>query len=88
MQGYIVSILFATISRVILGTFVYLKGRGSSVNRTFALLSLCIAVWSFGIVMSIAAPEKTLALFWARFGHFGSIMIPVLFLHFIYEILS
>jgi signal transduction histidine kinase len=88
MQGYIVSILFTSITSIILGTFVFLKGSKSRVNRIFALLSLSIAVWSFGIVMSIAAPEKTMALFWVRFGHIGSIMIPALFLHFIYEILS
>ena len=88
MQGYIVSGLFTTITSIILGIFVYLKGKKIATNRVWFLLNLCIAVWSFGIVKSITAPDKTLGLFWARFDHFGAILIPVLFLNFVYEILN
>ena len=76
------ALITASIS-LLLGGFVYLRGPKFSVNRTWALLSFFIALWSFSIVMIMNAPNERMGLWWARMIYFGAIPIPAVFLHFI-----
>ena len=88
MEGYIISGLLTTITSFCLGLFVYLRNKKEALNRLWFLLSIAIAIWSFGVVTSITAPDKTLGLFWGRFNHLGVIFIPVLFLHFVVTLVT
>jgi signal transduction histidine kinase len=74
--------LITAITSIILGVFVYLRGTKLTSNRTWALLSCCVAVWSFSIVLIMHAPNERMALIWARMVYFGAIPIPATLLHF------
>jgi signal transduction histidine kinase len=87
MNGYVISGLLTTVTSFLLGLFVYLKNKKEDLNQIWFFLSVSIAIWSYGVVRSITAPDKAAALMWARIDHVGAILIPVMFLHFVYEIL-
>lgn len=71
-----------------LGLFVYLKDRSNFTNKYFALFSLSVAIYGFGFAQQGIATEKESSLFWIRIIMFGTILIPIFFLQFIYSILK
>ena len=74
--------LITTITSVLLGAFVYLRGSKLTPNRTWAFLSFFVALWSFAVVMIMNAPNERMGLVWARMIYFGAIPIPATLLHF------
>ena len=74
--------LITAITSLMLGAFVYLRGSKLTPNRAWALLSFCVALWSFAVVMIMNAPNEKMGLLWARMIYFGAIPIPATLLHF------
>ena len=83
MDSYVISGILTTVTSFTLGVFVYLKKSKDALNIIWFLLSLSTAIWSFGVVKSITAPNEALGLFWGRFNHVGVILIPVFFWNFL-----
>src|SRR5439155_848216 len=73
--------LLGSIVNVLLAFFVVSRSRGTTVNRVYGLLGLCIAVWNLGTFSLFRVEHQEMALFWARFLQFGVIFIPVLLFH-------
>jgi len=80
--------MITAILSLTLGAFVYYRGRKSIINLSFALMSLSIFVWSFGVSREIVAQNIQIGLFWNRFLYIGAISIPVFFLHFVLSLLN
>lgn len=83
MNIYSLPVIVTTATSLILGIFVYAKGKDLRPNRIWAALSFVIALWSFAIVMIMNAPNDRVAYWAARLIYFGAIPIPAVFLHFI-----
>jgi len=47
-----------------------------------------IAIWSFGIAMKTITLDGSWVIFWVKLLHAGAILLPVLFLHFIFVLLN
>ncbi|MCD4705535.1 hypothetical protein K8R61_00450, partial [bacterium] len=70
------------------GIFVYLTNKGKTVNKMFFLLSLCGAIWSFGLFFMINTQNITMGYYCRLFMDCGTILLPAFWLHFIYSILN
>ncbi|MDP3882944.1 MAG: histidine kinase N-terminal 7TM domain-containing protein [Candidatus Staskawiczbacteria bacterium] len=70
----------------LLGIFIYLKNGKQVVNKTYAGLSLCSAIWSFGFFVMLSSKTVEAAYFWRMFMDAGAIFIPAFWMHFIYSI--
>lgn len=88
MTHYLLTNYLIIVAAVILGVFVFLKDRHSLIYRTFLLLNLSLAVWSFGFIETVTATSREIALFWGRALYLGAIFIPTFFLHFILAFLK
>lgn len=82
-----ISFLFGVVITILIGVFVYLKGREEITNRIWGLLCLSVGWWYFGRYMRSTSVNETDALFWCRFLYIGAIFIPSLFLHFCLSLL-
>lgn len=68
---------------IVLGFFVYMKGREHSINKIWAFFCLSVSLWSLGLGMMADSQTEAAALFWLKYVHYiGAIFIPILFLHF------
>jgi two-component system NtrC family sensor kinase len=85
---YTLSNLLSAIIFLGLAGFVYLRGRNRLVNRLFALWSVSVSLWAFGVFGQSLAPDEEEALRWSQFLHVGAAFIPILFLHFILRYLN
>ncbi len=68
--------------------FVFLKGGGSKATRLWAIFTACVAVYGFGAFMASGAADYNAAFRWWQFSYMGVIMLPVLFMHFVYDFLG
>jgi len=78
--------IIATIAAVfylIVAIFVYSKKRPSAVNRSFALMLLCVSLWNVNIAGILAAPTPAMAELWGKIFRNGLLFIPPTVLHFI-----
>ena len=75
--------LLTSLISLLLGLFVFLKGKDKPANITLALSSLALTLWCFGQLMGGLADSKAAVLWWTRVGIGGAIFIPVFFLHFV-----
>lgn len=83
MNNYIISSLATSFTTLALALFVFLKNKKRPLNRTFALYTVSIGVWSYGFYRMITASNIEQGLFWSRALHIGALFIPTLFLHFV-----
>ena len=88
MTFYISSLLFTGIGSILLGAFVYLKGRNKAPNITLALFTLAVGVWCLGQAFGEIATAKEVVLFWTRINLAGAILIPLCFLAFIFSLVN
>jgi PAS domain S-box-containing protein len=51
---------------MLLGSFVYLRGRKNAVNISFIILTSTIALWSFGVFMIVSVWRNSNPIFWVR----------------------
>ncbi|MBU0672562.1 MAG: hypothetical protein KJ732_06015 [Candidatus Margulisbacteria bacterium] len=71
-----------------LAIFVFSKGKEKAVNRTLALFSLTLAVWTLAQSIGEMAEAKAVVLIWTRINVGAAVLLPVLYLHFILSLLE
>ena len=74
--------VITAVTSILLGCFVYLRGRKLLPNRLWAILSLFMALWSFSMVLTMNAANERVASWWIRMLYFGAIPLPAILLHF------
>ncbi|MFA5115981.1 MAG: SpoIIE family protein phosphatase [Candidatus Omnitrophota bacterium] len=67
---------------IILGLFVYFKGRHKAENRLFALTSIFAGVWCSFPFLTNLITDNASALFWARIVYIPAVFVPATFAHF------
>lgn len=80
--------LLTAIAAIIFGLFVYLKNRQSEINKSYAFLSLSIALWGLAYYFWPLADNKQQALISFQILHMGAILIAPSFLWFILSLLD
>jgi len=65
------------------GVLIAFKNWREMANRVFFLMTLSLAVWSFGYWQWLLAGNADLALFWVRVFSAGSLFIPVFYFHWV-----
>lgn len=88
MNFYGLSGLVNGITATLLGLFVYFKNRRETVNRSFGLFGLSVAVWGYSYFLYQMVTNKIAALFWCRALMAGAIFIPACFLYFVLSLLN
>ena len=82
MNLYALANLLTSLFSILLGIFVFLKGKNKLINKTFSLWALSVGIWSFGIYRHALAVDSFSAMFWSQFLHGAAIFIPTLFFQF------
>lgn len=74
--------LIILIASSILGIFVYLANRHSSINKSFSLICFSIALWIFTNLMVDLSRTEAQGLLWTRLTLFGVTIAPLFFIYF------
>ncbi|MEA2088826.1 MAG: histidine kinase N-terminal 7TM domain-containing protein, partial [Patescibacteria group bacterium] len=82
------SYFLGAIAPFLVGIFVYLTNKDKIVNKMFFLLSLCGAIWSFGLFLMFNTQNIIMSYYYRLFMDCGSILLPAFWLHFVYSILN
>lgn len=82
MSVYTVLPLIASVANLFLGGLVIGKKPSGRINRVWAFLCLCLAIWSLGTFALYISHDKVLALSWLKLYNAGVVLIPAAFLHF------
>jgi two-component sensor histidine kinase len=64
------------------GVYVLWKNPGNRINRWFFYLSLCVAFWSLGFLLSYKAPTISQAIYWEKISIAGLILFPAFLIRF------
>jgi len=88
MNLFVLFSLINGITATLFGVFVFLKNRKDLLNKTFFLMSLGVAIWSFGYCKWLLVEEREIALFWSRALNFGATLIPIFYLHWVLGLLN
>jgi signal transduction histidine kinase len=80
--------LLALLLNVLLIGSALAGDRKSPRHYVFALLAGALAVWNLGVFGLRASGDPATALAWERFLHYGVILIPVLFYHYVLAFLD
>jgi len=82
MNTYAIPSLVAALATLYLSLFVLSKNKENPVNRTFALLILCITIWNVDIIGIRGAPNDDFAELWGSIFRPGLLFVPATALHF------
>ena len=74
--------LFASITYLLIGSFVYFRNSSRPLNRHFSLMLLCVSIWQIQIAGIRGAPNVEFADMWGSLFRIGLLFIPPTFLHF------
>jgi hypothetical protein len=85
--NYIAGALITLVITLFLGSLIFVKGRGGNIVRSYFLLMLSIAAFSFGMLLFSVFNDSRHALLLARFCHLGVSFIPVFYFHFIVKLM-
>lgn len=88
MNWYGISNILAAITSVYIAIFLFIKGYKNKISRIWSVFSICVAIYGFGAYMASGAKNYDLAFWWWQFSYVGVILLPVLFLIFVYEFLN
>ena len=80
--------LIGGLTSLFLAVFIYFQNRKETINRLYAGLSACSAIWSLGFLGMISTSFRDAAVFWRWFMEAGSIFIPAFWFHFVFTFLS
>src|SRR6185295_12166769 len=80
--------LLALLLNVLLLGSALAGARKSHRHYVFALLAGAFAIWNLGVFGLRGSPDPATALIWERFLHYGVILIPVLFYHYVLAFLD
>ncbi|MFC1549236.1 histidine kinase N-terminal 7TM domain-containing protein, partial [Candidatus Omnitrophota bacterium] len=67
---------------------MFIKGRKNRLCRLWSIFSFCVAIYGFGAYIAANSATEASAFTWWQVSHFGVILIPILFFHFIYTFLG
>ncbi len=79
---YSISSILAVATCIILGLFVYFKGKNKAENRTFAMTSIFAGVWCSFPFFTNLITDNNAALFWSRVIYIPAVFVPSTFAHF------
>ncbi len=82
MTQFSLAALITSVTTFLLGVFVFIYNRKSTVNKIFCLYSLSISEWSFFTALHALTASPALSLLSAKIMHIGVPFIPVLFFNF------
>ena len=88
MTYYAFSGLINGLISTVVGLFVYVRNPKDIRNRTFGLLCVGLAVWSYFYLLWRITPDGRLALLYVRGLMAGAIFIPVFSLHHVLAVLN
>lgn len=74
------------VSTLVIGLFVYVRNRASSVHRVFLLYSLAIFQWGVCTALQVLQTDLATALFWGRLSHVGVLYVPIFFYWFTLQV--
>ncbi|HMQ52581.1 MAG TPA: histidine kinase N-terminal 7TM domain-containing protein [Anaerolineae bacterium] len=78
---HISPLLLAGLVSVLLGIYAW-RRRSTTGATAFTLLTLTVAIWSFGYVLEIASGDRAVKIFWAKVQYFGITGTPLAWLAF------
>lgn len=87
MNLFALSGLLTFISSSIFGVFSWGKGK-KFLNKIWAIFNLSVAIWGLGAYQFSSTLDQEAVFFWLRLGHVGVTLIPVFFIHFVFELLE
>ncbi|MDI6781580.1 MAG: ATP-binding protein [bacterium] len=79
---YALPSLVATIANLFLAIFVYHRNKRARVNQVFAILSLCLASWNFGVFSWYLPLQEHVIDLLSRIFRTGLLFVPPTSLHF------
>ncbi len=85
MEWYPITTLATALINATLAVVLYKRGNHKGENALSAYLLIAVAFWCFGSFMVNIAKTPEMGLLWNRLLHVGAIMVPPLFIHFIWE---
>ncbi len=87
MNLFALSGLLTFVSALSLGIFSWIKGK-KFLNKIWAIFNFAVAVWGLGAFKFSTTLNQNDVFFWLRFANIGVILIPVFFIHFVFEFLE
>lgn len=88
MNIFSISSLIAFVTCVILATFVYFKNPRSNINKSFAILTFLIGIWTLFSVVTALAKTDIEAIFFARLVYIAAVLVPPTFLFFVFSLIG
>jgi len=83
INHFIISAYATSFTTFILGAFVFSRDPSNRLYRIFSAYSFSIAIWSFAVSRFGPNLSPAKAAFFGKLLHFGAILIPILFVHFV-----
>lgn len=88
LNVYAISNLLTSITSCFIAIFVFAKGRKTKISTIWAIFAACVAIYGFGAYKASGAESYSSAFLWWQISYVGVIMLPVLFLHFVYTFIG
>ena len=85
---YGISGILTGVTSLAIAIFVYTKGRRNKLNKLWALFAASVSIYGFGAYMVSIATSPAEGFFWWQVTLIGVILIPPLFIHFVYVFLN
>jgi signal transduction histidine kinase len=85
---FIVSAYCTSLTTLVLAFFVLGRDVSKRLYQLFFAYTLSIALWSFAVSRFTPDISSSSAFYWGKILHFGAIMIPIFFLHFVFVFLD
>ena len=79
---YAIPPVIAASAYFLLAVFVYSKQKQDPINRSFAIMLLCVSIWNVDVAGIRAAPDPEFADLWGNIFRNGLFFIPPTFMHF------
>jgi len=73
---------------LLLGSLIFIRGRGGKIVKSYFLLMLSIAAFSFSVCMLLMAKSAQASLYWARFSHIALCFLAVFYFHFVIKLIG
>ena len=87
MNWFALSGLFCFVTALGLGLFSLLKGR-EFLHKIWAAFNFAVAIWGISAFKFSTESNPESVFFWLGVGHIGVILIPPLYLHFVFQLLQ
>ncbi|MGM0568870.1 MAG: histidine kinase N-terminal 7TM domain-containing protein, partial [Elusimicrobiota bacterium] len=85
---WVISFFAIFILSFVITAFIFVYSNKNKLAREFVILIIAFCIWSFGRFVFGISNQKESVLFWVRFSYMGAILIPLLYLKFIFSFLN